>query len=75
MMDTEDLKLLSETDPEMIYHVYPTNDIREHVVRNSHHQPPCWCDPELQIEGMGVVLVHNSADGREAFETGERKLS
>lgn len=33
--------------------------------------PECWCQPR-EVDG---VLVHNSADGREAFETGERRPS
>jgi hypothetical protein len=46
-------------------HVYPVNDFRDHsVVR-------CWCRP---IDDDGVV-VHNSLDGREFFERGERQKS
>lgn len=46
------------------YHVYPVNDLKEHEISDR-----CWCDPEL-IEG---VWVHNSADGREHYENGDRK--
>lgn len=46
-------------------HVYPTNDLREHSVSN------CWCRP---IDDDGV-MVHNSLDGREEFERGDRKSS
>jgi hypothetical protein len=31
----------------------------------------CWCRPE---DDDGVI-VHNSMDGREKYETGERKAS
>lgn len=46
-------------------HVYPVNDFREHSITN------CWCQP---IDDEGVI-VHNSLDGREQFERGERKAS
>jgi hypothetical protein len=45
--------------------VIPVNDLREHSLAD------CWCQP-FDDEG---VLVHNSADGREFFERGERKPS
>lgn len=49
-------------------HVYPLNDLREHATDGTE----CWCGAEEDDEG---IVVHNSADGREAFETGERKPS
>lgn len=51
------------------YHVYPLNDLREHET-NDH--TGCWCNPTTDEEG---VIVHHSMDGREKFETGERKMS
>jgi len=48
------------------YHVYPVNDFREHVTDGS----PCWCKP-TEDEG---VIIHNSMDGREKIETGEREV-
>ncbi len=45
--------------------VYPINDLRQHSLRD------CWCRP-IDDEG---VSVHNSLDGREIYERGERKLS
>jgi hypothetical protein len=74
-MDAIDLLTLAQVRPEHIYHVYPVGDLREHVTDNVHENGVCGCDPELQIEGAGVVIVHNSLDGREAFETGKRKPS
>lgn len=74
MMDADDLTILTETAEDRIYHVYPVSDLREHdttCVKVSR----CWCNPVLQIEDEGVIIVHNSMDGREAFETGERKPS
>lgn len=40
-------------------HVVPTADSREH-----NETGPCWCNPEIK-DG---VVIHNSADGREAEE-------
>ncbi|AKJ28835.1 hypothetical protein [Caldimonas brevitalea] len=50
-------------------HVLPLADLRE-------HQPNarCWCHP-VQDEDEFNVVVHTSLDGREAFESGERKPS
>lgn len=46
-------------------HVYPVNDLREHSAAN------CWCHPAED----GGIVVHNSLDGRELYERGERKPS
>jgi hypothetical protein len=46
-------------------HVVPVDDLREHSVTG------CWCRP-TDDDG---ILVHNSLDGREHYERGERKLS
>lgn len=44
-------------------HVVPVNDTREHdEIRQ------CWCRPRLEEAGLRVLVVHNSADGREYFE-------
>lgn len=54
------------------WHVVPLNDLREHQANGS-----CFCKPTLDVAdvyGPGV-WVHNSMDGREAFETGERQPS
>jgi hypothetical protein len=46
--------------------VIPMDDMRE-------HEPgvDCWCDPFWYEQ----VLVHNSKDGREYYERGERLVS
>lgn len=49
------------------FHVYPVNDLKDHECAN------CWCNPKIDDENLNL-LVHNSMDGREACETGERKL-
>ena len=48
-------------------HVVPVGDLRDHDT-----DKPCWCKA---IEDENGVVVHNSMDGREKFETGERKPS
>lgn len=50
-------------------HVYPTNDLREHDTSSL----DCWCNPEF--DNRNNLVIHHSMDGREAFETGERKPS
>ena len=49
-------------------HVYPVNDLREHVLDGV----TCWCRPELDEE-CGLV-IHNSMDRREEYEDG-REMS
>lgn len=50
-------------------HVIPAGDLREHE-----GSVACWCRPSIDEDEPGVV-VHNAMDGREAYETGERKPS
>jgi len=50
-----------------VNHVYPLNDLRDHIVEGR----DCWCHPEYDEEHD--VLIHNSLDGREKYETGELK--
>ncbi len=54
----------------MAVHVYPVDDSREHQVDGD----ACWCEPSYEYEmgWLDHVLIHNSADGREAFERGDR---
>lgn len=51
-------------------HVVPIADLRQHstdiATQGDDFCPHCWCRPELDDE----VVVHNSADGREAHEAG-----
>jgi len=51
-----------------VTHIIPLDDAREHTLRGD-----CWCDPRLDYEDH--IATHNSADGREQFETGQRKLT
>jgi hypothetical protein len=51
-----------------VQHVVPVDDLREHDL-----MPDCWCDPA--VDHISLVAVHNAADQREKFESGERKPS
>ena len=42
-------------------HVIPLNDLRPHDT-----QSPCWCNPRHETQwNDSLVIIHNSADGRE----------
>lgn len=43
-------------------HVLPLTDLREHDETRT-----CWCQPKVE-RVKGVVVTHNSADGRELVE-------
>ena len=47
--------------------VFPIGDLREHDVTNK----KCFCHPFFDEEFN--MLIHNAADGRTAYERGERK--
>lgn len=51
------------------WHVVPIDDLRDHEPDKA-----CWCRPTLNEEEDGDVYIHHSLDGRELYETGERKL-
>lgn len=49
-----------------IYHVYPVNDLENHLTEEGSQ---CPCRPTLKIEDSGdLIFVHNSWDGREIWE-------
>jgi hypothetical protein len=49
-------------------HVYPADDMYEHNTENR----LCWCQPRYDEEDN--IVVHNSFDERESYETGARAL-
>lgn len=52
-------------------HCVPFQDIKPHRLH-----PKCECNPYLELdENLVEFYIHNSFDGREKFETGERKTS
>ena len=44
-------------------HVLPTNDLREHEESEN-----CHCEPRIEFEGNGRIIVHHSYDHREICE-------
>jgi hypothetical protein len=50
-----------------LIHVVPINDLREHTTRID-----CWCNPQPSADDESVI-VHNSLDQREKYESGELK--
>jgi hypothetical protein len=53
------------------WHLIPVDDLREHE-----DSVDCWCQPELLDDDyLDSVYLHASMDGREAFASGERKVS
>ncbi len=51
----------------MTWHVYPLNEFKDHNTDSKE----CWCQPEYDEEFD--VVIHNSLDQREKYETGELK--
>lgn len=50
-------------------HVTPLEDLRPHELHSR-----CWCEPAEDCD-QPDVFTHNSLDGREGYESGERALS
>lgn len=59
--------LVASTDDGI--HITPMDDYRPHDYTSK-----CWCRPVEDAEEPDMWM-HNSLDGREAFETGERLVS
>ena len=55
---------------EDIWHIVPGDDDLEHVHEDRGN---CWCRPEIEEDGIGWLVIHNAADGRERYEQGIRK--
>ena len=51
-----------------VVHIIPNEDTFEHELDIC-----CWCQPVVDDEDLSVV-VHNSHDQRELYETGKRKM-
>jgi hypothetical protein len=52
------------------HHIIPDEDLKPHSTTQ------CECKPMVEDFENGAVLhTHNAFDGREAYETGERKVS
>ena len=52
------------------WHIYPRDDFYEHITVGSY----CWCHPVIEEDGSDERIIHNSMDGRELIERGERMI-
>ena len=48
---------------ESVWHILPVDDSDEHEESSM-----CKCEPEVQESGGGILIIHNSFDGREGLE-------
>ncbi len=51
-----------------IVHVYPENDLLPHITEGL----GCPCNPTVENVEGGVLVIHNSYDGREKAETPQK---
>lgn len=65
-------KIPSHVPNESITHSVPVGDLREHDTAS---RGMCWCRPRIEEAGFGYAVMHNSMDGRELYERGERRPS
>ena len=57
-----------DLEPDERVHIVPENDLREHLVNKD-----CWCNPDVDEEFENII-IHHALDGRDLYETGERRL-
>jgi len=54
----------NEDDEDYAYHVVPLDDDQEHQLSRE-----CECRPRAKaVDDLSTIIVHNSFDGREAYE-------
>ena len=49
-----------------VYHVYPNDDLKEHITDLD--KGLCPCLPSVKIVEGGILIIHNSYDHRELVE-------
>ncbi len=49
-----------------MWHVLPVNDARIH----DEHSASCHCNPRVESDENGTIVIHNAFDGREMLEEG-----
>lgn len=54
----------SETRPKD-WHVLPENDLVPHEDGEGYPLQDCPCDPEIEVVGASLLIIHNAYDGRE----------
>lgn len=53
--------------PGGVWHIVPVDDLIEHETDGL----DCWCKPDY--DEWEQLVTHNALDGREAYESGQRK--
>jgi hypothetical protein len=61
---------IGHSSPHRWAEIVPINDLRQHEPGKD-----CWCSPDIEDEKDELIIIHNSLDEREKFETGQRKSS
>lgn len=67
-------------DPNKVYHIYPNNDLKEHIL-HCEYPPigipfcPCVCKPIWKEVDDSLLIIHNSFDGREGVEWAQEILN
>lgn len=56
-------------------HIYPENDLQEHITEGYPCQCPCEPDSWYDEEVDAIFVTHNSFDGRELVEEAKRILN
>ena len=52
-------------------HVYPINDLQEHILEGL----DCPCEPTIEVVGAVLVIAHNAWDNREIIEQAEEIIN
>ena len=58
-------ELFDGSNAHLLMHDVPVGDLREHITDGQQY----WCNPEVDDD---LVVIHNSMDGREAYEEGRK---
>ena len=45
-------------------HIAPIDDLQEHELEGT----GCQCNPRIEVNGAGLLIIHNAYDNREFFE-------
>jgi len=64
------IEFFNDFNTVVLKQLLPKNDLKEHALDCS-----CWCNPILEELETHDLLIHNSMDTRELYESGERILS
>ena len=63
------INIMKEKD-KIIGHITPIDDLKEHSESRN-----CKCNPKVEENAYGYLVIHNSFDGREAVEIANEILN